>query len=145
MSGSGISWAICKSAPSSRQITTPTPHHSVFLQTGCPSCRQTNSVKALKALLFSVILIILKLKTENRLHYAYAHVTTIITTTCVSSLLCRLQTWHCPHLLLRRRTHARTHGRTGRNHSAFGSIYSRHKIAVSRHESVIILLRTRKS
>ena len=30
MSGSGISWAICKSAPRSRQITTPTPHHSVF-------------------------------------------------------------------------------------------------------------------
>ena len=30
MSGSGISWAICKSAPSSRQITTPAPHHSVF-------------------------------------------------------------------------------------------------------------------
>ena len=28
---SGISWAICKqSAPRSRQITTPTPHHSVF-------------------------------------------------------------------------------------------------------------------
>ena len=32
MSGSGISWAICKSAPCSRQITTPAPHHSVFLQ-----------------------------------------------------------------------------------------------------------------
>ena len=30
MSGSGISWAICKSAPRSRQITTPVPHHSVF-------------------------------------------------------------------------------------------------------------------
>ena len=30
MSGSGISWAICKSAPRSRQITTPAPHHSVF-------------------------------------------------------------------------------------------------------------------
>ena len=30
MSGSGISWAICKSAPRSRPITTPTPHHSVF-------------------------------------------------------------------------------------------------------------------
>ena len=29
MSGSGISWAICKSAPSSRQTTTPAPHHSV--------------------------------------------------------------------------------------------------------------------
>ena len=48
VSGSGISWAICKSAPRSRQITTPAPHHSVFLQAGCPSCRPTNSVKALK-------------------------------------------------------------------------------------------------
>jgi len=38
---------ICKSAPRSRQITTPAPHH--FLQAGCPSCRPTNSVKALKA------------------------------------------------------------------------------------------------
>jgi len=49
VSGSGISWAICKSAPRSRQITTPAPHHLVFLQAGCPSCRPTNSVKALKA------------------------------------------------------------------------------------------------
>ena len=30
VSGSGISWAICMSAPSSRQTTTPAPHHSVF-------------------------------------------------------------------------------------------------------------------
>ena len=30
VSGSGISWAICKSAPRSRQITTPAPHDSVF-------------------------------------------------------------------------------------------------------------------
>ena len=49
VSGSGISWAICKSAPCSRQITMPAPHHSVFLQVGCPSCHPTNSVKALKA------------------------------------------------------------------------------------------------
>ena len=29
--GSGISWTICKqSAPRSKQITMPTPHHSVF-------------------------------------------------------------------------------------------------------------------
>ena len=48
VSGSGISWAICKSAPRSRQINTPAPHHSVFLQAGCPSCRPTNSVRALK-------------------------------------------------------------------------------------------------
>ena len=30
VSGSGISWAICKSAPRSRQITTPAHHCSVF-------------------------------------------------------------------------------------------------------------------
>jgi len=49
VSGSGISWAVCKSAPCCRQITTPAPHHSVFVQAGCPSCHPTNSVKALKA------------------------------------------------------------------------------------------------
>ena len=30
VSGSGISWATCKSVPRSRQITTSAPHHSVF-------------------------------------------------------------------------------------------------------------------
>ena len=30
VSGSGISWAVCQSAPHSRQITTPAPHRSVF-------------------------------------------------------------------------------------------------------------------
>jgi len=30
VSGSGIGWAICKSAPRSRQITMPVPHRSVF-------------------------------------------------------------------------------------------------------------------
>ena len=45
VSGSGISWATCKSAPRSRQIT-PLLR---FLQAGCPSCRPINSVKALKA------------------------------------------------------------------------------------------------
>ena len=30
VSDSVISWAVCKSAPRSRQITTPAPHHSVF-------------------------------------------------------------------------------------------------------------------
>ena len=52
VSGSGISWNICKSAPRSRQITMPAPHHSVFLQARCPSCRPTNNVKALKATLY---------------------------------------------------------------------------------------------
>jgi len=31
------------------RITTPAPHHSVFLQAGYPSCHLTNSVEALKA------------------------------------------------------------------------------------------------
>ena len=53
VSGNGISWAICKSAPHSRQITMLAPHHSVFLQAGCPSCCPTNSVKALKAVTFN--------------------------------------------------------------------------------------------
>ena len=30
VSGSGIYWAMCKSAPHPRHVTTPTPHHSVF-------------------------------------------------------------------------------------------------------------------
>jgi len=30
LSGSGISWAICKSAPRPRQITMPVSHHSVW-------------------------------------------------------------------------------------------------------------------
>jgi len=51
VSGSGISWAICKSAPRSRQITMPPPHHSVLFQARCPSCRPTNSIKALKAMM----------------------------------------------------------------------------------------------
>ena len=50
VSGSGISCAICKSAHRPRQITMPASHHAIFLQAGCPSCRSTNSVKALKAL-----------------------------------------------------------------------------------------------
>ena len=44
VSGSGISWAICKSAPCSRQITTPAPHHSVFYRPGAlPAAQSTVS------------------------------------------------------------------------------------------------------
>ena len=42
VSSSGVSWAICKSAPRCRQITTPAPHRSVFLQAGGLSCPPTN-------------------------------------------------------------------------------------------------------
>ena len=49
VSGSGISWAVCKSAPRYRQTTTPSAPHLSVLQAGCPSCRPANSAKALKA------------------------------------------------------------------------------------------------
>jgi len=48
MSGSGISWAICKSAPRSRQITTPAPHHSVFyMPDALPTAQQTMSAPSI--------------------------------------------------------------------------------------------------
>ena len=48
--GSGISLAIYKSAPRTRQITMSAPNHSLFLQARCASCCPTNSVGAPKAI-----------------------------------------------------------------------------------------------
>ena len=54
VSGSGISWAICKLAPCSRETTTPAPHHSVFYRPDAlPAAQPTVSkhwrkLKALK-------------------------------------------------------------------------------------------------
>ena len=45
MSGSGFSWATCKSAPRSRQITTPTPHHSVFYRPDALAAAQPTASK----------------------------------------------------------------------------------------------------
>ena len=45
VSGSGISWAICKSAHRSRQITTPAPHHSVFYRLDALSAAQPTASK----------------------------------------------------------------------------------------------------
>ena len=48
--GSGISWAIMQVCTSLQTDNhTSTPPLLCFLQAGCPSCRPTNSVKALKA------------------------------------------------------------------------------------------------
>jgi len=42
VSGSGISWAICQSAPCPRQITTPAPHNLVFYRPdGLPATKPT--------------------------------------------------------------------------------------------------------
>ena len=71
VSGSGISWAICK-----LQVCTllQTDNHAKtsplsFLQAGCPFCRLTNSVKALKALHDNQVTYITKccIKLDNKL------------------------------------------------------------------------------
>ena len=41
VSGSGISWTICKSAPSSREITMPAPHHSAYRPDALPATQPT--------------------------------------------------------------------------------------------------------
>jgi len=48
VSGSGISWGICKSAPCSRPITMPATHHSDFYRPDALPATQA-TVKALKA------------------------------------------------------------------------------------------------
>jgi len=52
VSGSGISWAVCKSLQRDSHASTPPLS---FLQAEFPSCRPTNSVKALKALIIHII------------------------------------------------------------------------------------------
>ena len=42
---SGISWAVCKSAPRSRQITIPAPHHSVFYRPDALTAAQPTASK----------------------------------------------------------------------------------------------------
>jgi len=74
VSGSGISWAICKSAPRSRQITMPAPHHSVF--TGrmpfLPPNQQRQSTEGtvcLKEKYQKSIMTILLKRTHNNNHF----------------------------------------------------------------------------
>jgi len=45
VSGCGISWSICKSAPRPRQITMPVPHHSVFYRPDALPATQSTSSK----------------------------------------------------------------------------------------------------
>ena len=54
MSGSGISWDICKSAPRSRQITTPASNHSVFYRPDALPAAQPTVLKHWRPLLLVV-------------------------------------------------------------------------------------------
>ena len=74
VSGSGISWAICKSAPRSRQITMPAPRHSVF--TGrmpfLPPNQQRQSTEGtvcLKEKYQKSVMTILLKRTHNNHHF----------------------------------------------------------------------------
>jgi len=56
VSGSGISWAKCKSAPRSRQITMPTSHHSVFYRPDAlPAAQPTASKHCWTPLLYKLL------------------------------------------------------------------------------------------
>ena len=53
VSGSGISCAICKSAPCSRQITTPAPHQSVFYRPDALPAAQPTATNHWRQLLYN--------------------------------------------------------------------------------------------
>jgi len=54
VSGSSISWAVCKSAPGSRQTTTPAPHHSVLYRLDALPAAQPTASKHWRHLLFII-------------------------------------------------------------------------------------------
>ena len=63
MSGSGISWATCKSAHRSRQTTTPAPHHSVFYRPDALPAAQPTASKHWRHLI--IIMTTTDKKTQN--------------------------------------------------------------------------------
>ena len=54
VSGSGIRWDICKSAPSSREKTMPAPHHSVFYRLDALPAAQPTASKHWRSILLIV-------------------------------------------------------------------------------------------
>jgi len=91
VSGSCISWAICKSTPRSRQITTPAPNHSVFLQAGCPSYtykkHRTESTKQQKTLIRIKMLVHSAHKREWSSRLAFSSNVSHLTL-CNASVIC---------------------------------------------------------
>jgi len=66
VSGSGISWAICKSAPRSRQITMPAPHHSVFYRPDALPAAQPTASKHWRHLSEGCKLYIMSARVANK-------------------------------------------------------------------------------
>ena len=67
VSGSGIRWAICKSAPRSRQITMPAPHHSVFYRPDALPATQPTVSKHWRNCTYLVTKILNKWASRNKL------------------------------------------------------------------------------
>ena len=76
VSGSGISWATCKSAPFSRQKTTPAPHHSVFYRPDALPAAQPTASKHWRQIITRHLYITqtwLKLKEAQWWDYTHTH------------------------------------------------------------------------
>ena len=98
-SGSGISWAICKSAPCSRQTTMPAPHHSVFYRPDAlPAAQPTASKHRRQTYTWHVTAALMKLNQttlcsafyggcKREHHHSHLQLTTVLI--CITTLLQR--------------------------------------------------------
>ena len=83
VSGSGISWAICKCASRSRQITLPGPHHSVFYRPDAlPATQPTASKHWRQSFCHTVELVIAVLTAQGRIADAVCRIA--LTWPCVN-------------------------------------------------------------
>ena len=74
VSGSGISWARCKSAPCSRQITTPASHHSIFYRPDAlPTAQPTASKHWYTQLTYYYIIYTLQNYVQTIIQTSQAH------------------------------------------------------------------------
>jgi len=99
VSGSSISWAVCKSASRSRQITMPVPHHSKFFSSQMPFLppnQQRQSTKDWRHTLKAYTIA----WTVGYISFIHP------TDKSVLSLLRQLSVWCCLHLLLSAGAHS---------------------------------------
>ena len=89
VSGSGISWAICKSAPRSREITTPAPHDSVFYRPDALPAAQPAASKHWRQ---SKALTVLNTQQYN--HNCHHCVTSTLLGSVIIMCLCLSINWH---------------------------------------------------
>ena len=69
VSGSGISWAMYESAPHSRQITTPEPHHSVFYWLYALPAAQPTASKLWRHMMWDLLFLHIIPETISADHY----------------------------------------------------------------------------